>query len=447
MAGEKSSSDCLSVTNVEGKGRGLLTCKPLAAGREILIEKPLFHLSVKSNVCDFCLREDESCKRCTACKLVYYCGRGCQKSAWKVHRLECPNLQNVPAPPSGELPHQSFRFVGRALLVGVSEGSTCLDEMKDMEAHLDKYMNNGSAVSSLLFIMTKYLGGASSHSFDQSLIIAIAAKVACNSMSIYNSEFQNTGIGLYARLSKINHSCDPNCVVMFNGPTAHLRTLKAIAEGEEITISYIDVLNTTERRRDLLRTQFHFFCTCPVCVRSSQGDQDASTGTVALLDMAPVAQRADASCPACADDCGFPTTWDTGDAARKALTAITKLLQCATCSLGDSSPAHCRLKDAASDCCVALKSYGDALRFSSTTLPVYRQYYGRQHPNVGVQLMRVGKLCLCVNEDAKGMECFREALTILQISHGDGHPLVNECLENYYGLVQQQQQQQHLSIR
>ena len=37
-------------------------------------------------------------KVCTKCNLVYYCGRKCQKDAWKSHhKLECEYLENMPS--------------------------------------------------------------------------------------------------------------------------------------------------------------------------------------------------------------------------------------------------------------------------------------------------------------------------------------------------------------
>ena len=61
-------------------------------------------------------------------------------------------------------------------------------------------------------------------------------------MAIESPEGMGTVIGssldLFAAL--INHSCEPNSAVFFEGPELRLRSGQAIAPGEEITISYID---------------------------------------------------------------------------------------------------------------------------------------------------------------------------------------------------------------
>jgi len=41
-----------------------------------------------SSLCSFC-GADQATAKCTRCKLAVYCGRDCQSSHWKVHKLEC----------------------------------------------------------------------------------------------------------------------------------------------------------------------------------------------------------------------------------------------------------------------------------------------------------------------------------------------------------------------
>jgi len=45
-----------------------------------------------------------------------------------------------------------------------------------------------------------------------------------------------------------------------------VRALRPIKSGEEICISYVDCLETTEQRREKLMSQYYFHCECDVCV-------------------------------------------------------------------------------------------------------------------------------------------------------------------------------------
>lgn len=63
----------------------------------------------------------------------------------------------------------------------------------------------------------------------------------------------------------LNHSCDPNAAIVFDGNVASLKSIRDIKEGEQVTVSYID--NTYKRaiRREQLRNQYFFECHCEGC--------------------------------------------------------------------------------------------------------------------------------------------------------------------------------------
>lgn len=51
-----------------------------------------------------------------------------------------------------------------------------------------------------------------------------------------------------------------------------LRALGQIAEGEELTVAYVDYLNLSEERQRLLKTQYYFDCTCEHCKERIKDD-------------------------------------------------------------------------------------------------------------------------------------------------------------------------------
>lgn len=72
-------------------------------------------------------------------------------------------------------------------------------------------------------------------------------------------------------MSRINHSCAPNCVFTNAPGRWGLRTLRPIRKGEELTISYLgeELLLPTGQRRWLLWRSKCFICQCSRC-RSSE---------------------------------------------------------------------------------------------------------------------------------------------------------------------------------
>jgi hypothetical protein len=41
-------------------------------------------------ICPVCKKSAET--KCTACKAVFYCSKGCQKKHWKEHKFQCKKL-------------------------------------------------------------------------------------------------------------------------------------------------------------------------------------------------------------------------------------------------------------------------------------------------------------------------------------------------------------------
>ncbi|MCJ1328294.1 hypothetical protein MMC10_004970 [Thelotrema lepadinum] len=77
--------------------------------------------------------------------------------------------------------------------------------------------------------------------------------------------------GIFHNLSRINHACLPNCQHTWNVRLGKetIHSVRDIAAGEEITISYSDTGPSGERRAHLKRS-FLFDCTCGLCSLSEQ---------------------------------------------------------------------------------------------------------------------------------------------------------------------------------
>merc|ERR1711894_22716 len=84
------------------------------------------------------------------------------------------------------------------------------------------------------------------------------------------------GWAIYLLPSIIDHSCEPNAMVAFQGgKNITVLSIKDISVLEkhldfakDVSISYIDCLEPTEERRKLLREQYFFECNCTKCEKA-----------------------------------------------------------------------------------------------------------------------------------------------------------------------------------
>src|SRR5271170_2282163 len=67
-------------------------------------------------------------------------------------------------------------------------------------------------------------------------------------------------------LALLNHSCNPNAAIVFDGNFASIRSIRDIVQSEQVTISYIDNTYKRSTRREQLRIGYFFECQCVGCV-------------------------------------------------------------------------------------------------------------------------------------------------------------------------------------
>ncbi len=92
-------------------------------------------------------------------------------------------------------------------------------------------------------------------------------------------EDHKKGIGLLRLIGKLNHSCDPNCVIIYNeiGCSMHLIENRSINTGDELTIAYrtfMEYQDFQSRQMILSKIGFNgclgFMCVCDRCLKESQ---------------------------------------------------------------------------------------------------------------------------------------------------------------------------------
>jgi len=74
--------------------------------------------------------------------------------------------------------------------------------------------------------------------------------------------------GIFPTYARCNHSCVPNAMARFDHTTfaIEVRAVRAVALGDELFVSYVDVLDGLATRDRVLRENYGFACGCRICV-------------------------------------------------------------------------------------------------------------------------------------------------------------------------------------
>ncbi|XP_034536700.1 histone-lysine N-methyltransferase SMYD3 [Notolabrus celidotus] len=407
-----------------GKGNGVRATARIRRGELVYSADPL--ASCVSNkqareVCHRCFTRRETLLRCSQCKTARYCNTSCQKQAWSSHKRECKCLRSL----LPRIPTDSVRLAARIVFTSLNPSPSSSEELYPLEEH-ESHLSSMSehkkqGLSQLASMLELYLQPEVLHLTQETISalppscqepLSLIAKVTCNCFTISDGELQEVGVGLYPSLSLLNHNCRPNCVMVFEGTNLRLRAVQDIDAGEELTISYIETLTSTDNRQKQLEEQYHFICHCQRC--DSQ-DKDGL-----MLSGKESAWRLLKEALPELEKLKVESNWEA------LLQSCTHLLTTAGGDVPDENLYKLRLTDMALDASVQLGLWEEALRYGQKTLPVYRQYYPDPHPVHGVQLMRVGKLQHYLEHLQEAQDTFKQAFQIIKITHGDSHPLTTD---------------------
>ena len=114
-------------------------------------------------------------------------------------------------------------------------------------------------------------GGGSGDGGDAKVVSQLATVLHQCNVNVHTildpSTQRSIGLGLYPSGAMINHNCTPNSEYL-PGANGEMRfvTTRRVACGEEITVSYMDIVTScTAERRAYLAAEYFFRCSCARC--------------------------------------------------------------------------------------------------------------------------------------------------------------------------------------
>ncbi|XP_015122565.1 histone-lysine N-methyltransferase SMYD3 isoform X2 [Diachasma alloeum] len=418
------------------KGTTILTAEPFA-----------FVLSDhhRKERCDQCFK---SCKisRCAGCQYVFYCGRNCQRKAWPIHKVECPNIKRIHPRILPDAARIMARIIIKLSHNGKEEQGFYTPQkyrvFHDLMSHvmdIKEDMKKMEHFTSLSIVLVEFL--PMNILPDVKELLGIFGRMSVNSFNILDTDMTSLGVGIYLGPSIIDHSCKPNSTAIFEGTTLIIRTLCDLPalDWSKIHITYIDILKDTKTRRAELQKSYYFFCECERC---------NSPETIEIAAACPnkkctyPCQSTDAHCMKCGEE--FPEYFKErfDEVSELSVFHLEKMENTAyldaarMCLEKQEGVLHpynllvVRMLEMALAAAMELERWEDAEIF----------YFGETHPMTGQVHFVRAKLLSFQKNSRLGLEYITKAAELIKISFGDDHskiknevkPLLDQLLAEYH---------------
>ncbi|XP_046817010.1 histone-lysine N-methyltransferase SMYD3 isoform X1 [Vespa crabro] len=419
----------------------------VSAGTTILTSKPFAYVLrslLRNERCDYCLQSGKLFK-CSVCQYVYYCNRICQKEAWSVHKIECPNLKRI----SPKIIPDAARLMAR-IIIKLHQGGgeemgyyseTNYRKFKDLMSHysdIKKDVKRMEHFTSLCGVLFEFLGNIPIPNSAE--LMGIYGRICINSFNILDPDMNSIGVGIYLAPSVIDHSCKPNAVAVFEGTTIIIRTLEDLPclNWSQIKISYIDLLNSTKDRCEELQNLYYFLCDCQRCKQPEPMATAAACPKTSCTYPnsfdAIICKKCNTKFPsnfkAIFDEVKEFTAHHLQDMKNMAYLDVSKIcLKKQEGVLHTFNIQYVRTLEAAFDASVNLNSWEEAEHYGKKLIPGYLLYYGEIHPLTGLLYLMTGKIQLYLNKAKQAYDTLRKAHSVLTITHGERHSLLSENLK------------------
>lgn len=444
----------LTVSTISEKGRSLFTTRDFHPGDVIISQEPYVCVPTQKR-CDGCF-STTNLSKCSRCQVVWYCGTPCQKSEWKLHRLECQALSRLDSNKRKSVT-PSIRlmlklYLRRKLQDQKIIPSTAMDNYKLVEA-LVAHMSDIKEEQLVLYAQMANLVHLILQWPEINIkeIANFFSKFACNAHTVCDSELRPLGTGLYPVVSIINHSCLPNSVLVFDGREASVRALQHIPKGTEVLISYIETAGSTVTRQKALREQYLFQCVCPLCSKVGQYEDVRENAILEGYRCKNetcdgfLLRTTDGKAFQC-QECGLVRD---KEEIKQIATEIKFLLEEASkpSSNGNSHEAISihkmieklqtklyhpfsinlmQTRETILKSLMKLEYWREALAYCKLTIPIYQRVYPAVHPLLGLQYYTCGKLEWYLGVTEEAIKSLTKAVDILRITHGTKTPFVKE---------------------
>ncbi|KAH9426983.1 hypothetical protein DERP_011652 [Dermatophagoides pteronyssinus] len=263
----------------------IISNRDYKAGNIISCNLPFVHVlneNSKEDYCDYCcvkLIKNSKQQKCDQCKQMFYCQIECKQKDSIKHELECQIYRKYFHIIQSEL----CRFLLRLYLYAKHYPDSLSNEQYKFGHHNNNNTNNNRCFNDLIThrqeiendknpmeifqtICSKF--ESIQIEFDREILLEYFCKIRINCFPIFDCPVNKIGSGVYLAESKLNHSCLPNAIIIYDGYRIAIEALESIKSGDEISISYLDLKYPKNIRQKELFRYYYFVCKCQRCEKS-----------------------------------------------------------------------------------------------------------------------------------------------------------------------------------
>ncbi|XP_061742294.1 N-lysine methyltransferase SMYD2-like isoform X2 [Nerophis ophidion] len=336
-----------------------------------------------------------------------------------MHKLECSAMVAF-----GEkwCPSETCRLVARILARKKTPKERCSSEkilpIEEMQSHVEDVDNekreeNQADVARLHQFYSKNLDFP-----DSKELLSLFSQVSCNGFTIEDEELFHMGTAVYPDLALINHSCLPSVIVTYSGTRADVRAVKDMKPGDEVLISYIDLLYPTDDRNQRLRESYYFTCDCQECKSRSK-------------DKVKLKVRKQMEAEAAGAMVRYARKTIREFRALKDLKTPSELLEMCEQSLEemgsvfeDSNVYMLHMTYQAMGVCIYMSDTEGAVRYGEKLIKPFSQLYPAYSLNVSSVYLKLARLYMELDRRSMGMSALKKATAIMEVAHGREHGYV-----------------------
>ncbi|XP_043286187.1 histone-lysine N-methyltransferase SMYD3 [Venturia canescens] len=426
------------------KGTTIIEAEPFVA---------VLNSSVRQKRCDHCFKK---CKvfRCSGCQYVHYCSRNCQKLAWHLHKVECPNMKRVQPLEVPAMVRMLTRIImklknGGAQEKGYYSGSE-YRTFDDLMSHSNKIMADMEKMdrfTTVYTVLQQFIPNVVLPSPVE--VLEIFGRMTINSFHVLNNQLRSIGVGIYLGPSIIDHSCRPNTSTIFDGTKLYIRVVRDIPDFDwsKVSVPYIDVLKLVDERREELQDSYFFWCNCERC---SNPEPAASAASCPNKKCTNPCFPKDFKCTKCNEL--FPPNFQEDfelvkSQSRRKLEKLAKdmdhaaKLEISRMGLKEQegilhfhNMLHVHMLERAATAATELELWEESEIYSKKVLQQYQYYYGDSHPLTGKEHLTLAMVLLNCGKSEEAYNQMKKASEVIKIAFGENHPKMQEVERTAYAI-------------